>query len=202
MEIRSASLEDLPLLYEVCLLTGDSGKDASRLYKNKDLLGEIYVGPYVALSPNLSFSLVDENDNAVGYVLGALDTLNFEQMRKINWLPKLQSKYQREYENPNLESHTLDKQLLVEIFEPSKPPIEILDNFPSHGHIDLHPKIQGKGYGLKMMNTLLSKLTELGSHGLYMPVSAFNTNALGFYNKLGFTQLLRRDDEIIIGLKF
>lgn len=201
MRIRSALVTDLPLLYQVCLLTGDSGKDASGIYTNPDLLGEIYVGPYVALCPQSSYSLVDDSDKAVGYVLGAVDTLNFEQDRLVKWLPELQQKYRSEHLGIKSDHKTPDQELMEEIFLPSRPPLSILDEFPSHGHIDLHPNYQSKGWGVKMMDVLISRMKELNSPGIYLPVSRFNTNALGFYKKLGFIHLIDRGDETIIGMR-
>lgn len=202
MEIRPARLDDLPDLYEVCLLTGDSGKDARGIYQIPDLLGEIYVGPYVALSPSHSFALVDSEDVAVGYVLGALDTLEFERLRKEVWLPPLRDKYQPYYQGTNTVVSSADSELIDLIFNPSEPPYEFLDQFPSHGHIDIHPEYQGRGFGVTMMQELLNSLRTQNSPGIYMPVSAANLNALGFYRKLGFTELVVRGDEVIIGLKF
>lgn len=200
MKIRPAKTTDLPLLYQVCLLTGDSGKDASSIYSNQELLGEIYVGPYVSLRAESSYSLIDDAENAVGYVLGAVDTLSFEQDRQFKWLPKLQEKYRTEYSNIQKDNKTPDQELLEEIYSPSPPPLSILDEFPSHGHIDLHPKYQGKGFGVAMMELLINRMKELNSPGIYLPVSRYNTNALGFYRKLGFIHLLDRGDETIIGM--
>lgn len=201
MEIRLARETDLPALYEVCLLTGDSGKSARHIYQHQDLLGEIYVGPYVALAPTTSYALVDDSDTAVGYVLGALNTLEFEYLRRTQWLPALQEKYEAEYNNRNTNNLTPDFELMDEIFNPSSPPVSILSEFPSHGHIDLHPDFQGKGYGPVMMDKLISSLRLQGSIGLYLPVSSHNHNALGFYRKLGFEFLLERGEETIIGLR-
>lgn len=201
VEIRLARQTDLSALYEVCLLTGDSGKSAAHIYQNRDLLGEIYVGPYVVLAPATAYVLADDSDIAVGYVLGALNTLEFESLRKSQWLPTLQEKYQVAFNNRDSNKLTPDFELMNEIFNPSAPPTTILSEFPSHGHIDLHPDYQGKGYGPVMMDKLISSLRSLGSIGLYLPVSSHNHNALGFYRKLGFEFLLERGDETIIGLK-
>ena len=43
--IRPAVAADSRPLYEICLLTGDAGEDARALYVDRDLLGEVWVGP-------------------------------------------------------------------------------------------------------------------------------------------------------------
>jgi len=40
--IRPVSQADLDALYEICLRTGDAGEDATHLYSDPRLLGEIY----------------------------------------------------------------------------------------------------------------------------------------------------------------
>src|SRR5262245_59042505 len=87
--LRPATSVDLPALYRICLRTGDAGKDATYLQDDADLPGEVFVGPYVMLEPELAFTLEGVRGLA-GYVLGALDTENFNQRLKSEWLPRLQ----------------------------------------------------------------------------------------------------------------
>ena len=77
--LRSAKIDDLPDLLRVCLETGDSGKDATHLHKLPDLVGEIYVAPYVLHEPKFAYALVTD-DRVVGYLLGVLDTKAFENV--------------------------------------------------------------------------------------------------------------------------
>ena len=48
--IRDATPADAPELYRICLLTGDAGRDATALHADADLLGEVYVGPYLHIA--------------------------------------------------------------------------------------------------------------------------------------------------------
>lgn len=43
--------------FDICLKAGDAGKDATHLFKDKDILGSRYVGPYLTLDPELCFVL-------------------------------------------------------------------------------------------------------------------------------------------------
>lgn len=56
-KIRSYQSRDLNRVYDICLKTGDSGKDATKLFDDPRLLGHIYAGPYVTLEPESSFIL-------------------------------------------------------------------------------------------------------------------------------------------------
>jgi len=190
--IRAASVRDLPDLYFVAIRTGNSGDDATGMFRNDDMIGEVYVGPYVTLAPETSFALV-ENDSPVGYGLCVLDTETFYTAAKQSWWPMLQEKYS------NLAQYVDSEWLIHEIFNPSSSPLEILDEYPSHGHIDLLPHVQGLGWGRRMMATMENALRDLGSPGFHLRVSQYNERGLKFYAALGYQELLHRDSEVIVG---
>jgi ribosomal protein S18 acetylase RimI-like enzyme len=58
-------------------------------------------------------------------------------------------------------------------------------------HIDLLPRAQGRGYGRKMLEQVMDTLRRGGSPGAHLGVSIFNTLAFGFYQRLGFMELVR-----------
>ena len=58
--IRSAVADDRDALYDICLRTGDAGSDATALYRDPELIGAIWAGPYLALEPDLSFVAVGD----------------------------------------------------------------------------------------------------------------------------------------------
>ena len=104
------------LLYQTCLETGSSGEDATESFHNfPDLLGDRcvcgvllsnvllfvnpplllhlrFVGPYLLLSADLSFVLEDE-EGQCGYVLAALNSKDFYQRFRDEWLPTVLDKY-------------------------------------------------------------------------------------------------------------
>jgi GNAT superfamily N-acetyltransferase len=193
--IRPATLADLPALYSVALKTGDSGNDATGMFRNDVLLGEVFVGPYVTFATETSFVLNKDNI-ASGYGLCVLDTLAFQHHCHQEWWPVLQDKYRSVSEEASRDW------LLAEIFRPTPSPNEILEDYPSHGHIDLLPHLQGQGWGRTMMQTMESKLIELGSNGFHLRVSALNNRGLKFYAAIGYDELMRRGDEVIVGKRF
>ena len=85
-KIRPYHASDFTSLYRICLKTGDSGKDASNLYSDPDLLGHIYAGPYVHFEPDLCF-VTTQSDKPYGYILGTRDSQTFyekcERFQKI-----------------------------------------------------------------------------------------------------------------------
>lgn len=180
--LRRALESDRLSLYSVCLRTGDSGQDGRHLFSDPHLLGSIYVGPYLSLSKQFSFCLV--YGTGVGYVLGVLDTRNFEKACEEYWWPHLREKYPL----TNLEKYRENERQLIESQIHSRPELDadLIKNYPSHLHIDLTSDVQGKGYGVVMVNRLLYALTEAGSTGVHLTMSKDNSRAFAFYKKMGF----------------
>ena len=184
------------LVYEICLKTGNSGKGAEHLHKDPMILGHIYAGPYINLEPKSAFLLEDEL-GVCGYVMGALDTKSFFEKVQLEWLPNLQ----KQYTDPLQSSKpwTKDEECIHLLFHPEIP----LDypEYPSHLHIDLLPRAQGKGLGIKMMDHFMAHLRDRGSKGLHLGLGIENQRAFNFYKKYGMTELERDDDTIYMGLK-
>jgi ribosomal protein S18 acetylase RimI-like enzyme len=187
VKIRPYQPADEPALYDICLRTGDNGGDATGLYRDPRLLGHVYVGPYLALAPQLAFVLDSGEGTPVGYVLGAADTLEFERRCEQRWWPPLR----RRYPDPPDPPRTPDEHMIALIHNP--PPVagEVATRYPSHLHIDLLPQAQGRGLGRALIQRLLDALTAAGSTGVHLGVGQANQNAIGFYGRLGFVEIVR-----------
>jgi ribosomal protein S18 acetylase RimI-like enzyme len=180
--IRTAVAEDRDALYEICRLTGDAGEDASALCTDPDLFGEVWVGPYLALEPELAFVAADDRGPA-GYVLGAADTTAFEAACEEAWWPARRERYS---EPPATGDLSPEQELHRWIHHPPPTPGAILAEYPAHLHIDLHPRAQGQGLGRRLMDTLLAALRARHVAGVHLGVDAANHRAIGFYTHLGF----------------
>lgn len=180
--IRRYRSTDEDALYEVCLGTGDSGEDATALYDNPRLLGEVYVGPYLTHAPEFAWVYADDADRARGYVLGVLDTTAFEGTLAREWWPLLRARYA----SPALETNPRDREVVQAVHAPERRPAALLAEFPSHLHIDMLPDVRGGGRGGAMLATLLDALALAGSRGVHLGVARDNENAIGFYRHLGF----------------
>jgi ribosomal protein S18 acetylase RimI-like enzyme len=181
--IRLATPADRDALYDICVLTGASGADATGHYRYPDLLGDVFVGPYLELEPDLAF-VVDDGSGPEGYVLGALDTARFDARCEQLWWPGRRQAYAGVMDG----AEHLDAWLLGWITSPPATPAFVVD-YPSHLHIDLLPTLQGGGWGRRLIETLCDALRTRGSHGVHLGVSATNDNAIGFYRHLGFVDL-------------
>lgn len=192
--IRPAGLYDLPGTYRVCLQTADAGADGSALYENPDLLGHIYVGPYLVGEPDLAFVIADELGVA-GYVLGAADTRQFDAWQEREWWPVLRDQY------PATAGDSLDDELISHLHAPVQAPAAVVADYPAHLHIDLLPRAQGQGLGRTMLETLFEALRARGVGGIHLDVGEDNHNAIAFYRHLGFTELARGADSIYMGME-
>ncbi len=189
MIIRKYRPADEDALYEICLRTGRDGGDASEFYRDPKLLGHIFAGPYVRLEPELAWVLDPQDGRApVGYVLGALDTLAFEERCEREWWPALRARYPDPVDVPAAE-WTPDQTRMHNIHHPWPAQPEVVKDYPSHLHIDLLPGAQGGGHGRRLIDALLAALAEAGSPGVHLGVSMTNENAIGFYRRLGFHEV-------------
>ena len=183
--IRPAAPEDLDDLYRICLLTGDSGQDASALYRDARLVGHLYAAPYAVLEPESAF-VVEDREGVGGYILGAVDTLAFEARLEAEWWPALRRAYADPAGDPN--AWGLDEVRAYQIHHPRPPPARITDPYPSHLHIDLLPRLQGRGVGKALIDRWLDHLRKTGSRGVHLGVSTANHRAIRFYRAYGFDE--------------
>ena len=195
--LRTAKITDLPDLLRVCLETGDSGKDATHLHKLPDLVGEIYVAPYVIHEPKFAYALVTD-DRVVGYLLGVLDTKAFENVLAEKYWPIAKAKYQK----IDSELTPSDQELIRELDRQGLSDDSLTAKYPSHLHIDIVEAHQGAGYGKSMIAFLLEELKAAGSAGVHLHMSASNDRARGFYKKFGFVEVFENANECIMGLTF
>ncbi len=187
--IRPARPDDERGAYYVCLKTGDYGKDGEPYYRDDpDALGRIFVGPYLAFEPDLSLTLEDER-GVCGYALGAFDSHAFFARYESEWRQDLCARFPAPQGHPG--QWTRVQSVYDGYHHPDYFCPEPYEAYPSHLHIDLLPRAQGRGYGRRMLEQVMKRLRDRGSPGAHLGVSAANTPAFGFYLRLGFRELIR-----------
>jgi ribosomal protein S18 acetylase RimI-like enzyme len=187
--IRPARPGDEPGAYHVCLKTGDNGGDGEPFFQeDPDALGRIYVGPYLAFEPGLSLVLED-GQSVCGYALAARDSGAFYARYEAEWRPDLCARFPEPRGEPG--RWTRVQQVYHCYHHPDYFCPEPYEAYPSHLHIDLLPRAQGRGYGRRMMQMLMDALRRRGSPGAHLGLSTLNTRAYGFYQRLGFRELTR-----------
>ncbi len=183
--LRPYRAGDHDAVYDICVRTGAAGRDATHLLRDPALLGHVYAGPYLALAPHLAF-VVEDEDGLAGYILGAADTAEFEDRLEREWWPELRRRYPTYRTDGDAD---FDDQLIARMHSPARTPADLVATYPSHLHIDLLPRLQGQGWGRRLIGTLVERLRAAGSHGVHLGVATDNTDARAFYRVVGFTEL-------------
>jgi len=192
--IRRATIHDLPGAYRVCLLTGDAGRDASARYRNPDLLGHVFVGPYIVGQPDLALVVAD-SQGVAGYCLAARDTRAFEAWAEATWWPPLREQY------PMPADPSADAELIRLFQTPPRASDAVVDEFLAHLHIDLLARVRGNGLGRVLIERQLETLRGIGIQGVHLEVAAENADGIAFYRHLGFGPVVRSDDSVVMSVR-
>lgn len=179
--IRRYQPADRDAVYEVCLRTADAGGDATGLYRDPDLMGDIFAGPYLHLEPELAFVL-DDGGRAVGYVLGTADTAAFAAAFRRSWLPTVADRHPAPAGPP----HGPDEEMAALLHHPERMVVPALAGYPAHLHIDLLPAYQRSGHGRALMTAFLDAARRAGADRVHLGMLTSNTPARAFYDRLGF----------------
>lgn len=187
--IRPAVVEDQAACYHVCLKTGNYGKDGEPFYRDDpDALGRLFVGPYLAYESEFAVVLED-SEGVCGYAFGALDSNSFYSRYDREWRPRLCAEFPMPSGDPA--GWTRAQQVHSWYHHPDYYCPEPYVRYPSHLHIDLLERAQGRGHGRQMLERVMTVLRGRGSPGAHLGVSFLNPTAVGFYARLGFQELAR-----------
>ncbi len=196
LTIRKYHPSDIISLYNICLITSNKGKDVKEFKEEPDLLGHLFVGPYVTLEPELCFVLLN-NYIPYGYILGTKDTEYFYHQCETKWFPPLRKRYTLPPEHAENSRLNLIKKILHQGHKPK----DNFEQFPAHLHIDILPAAQGKGMGKKLMNEFIKELKNQNVPGLHLEVGKSNTNAIKFYKNFGFNVIKEYEYSLVMGIE-
>jgi ribosomal protein S18 acetylase RimI-like enzyme len=183
--IRPYRPTDRDDIYDVCLRTADSGRDATDLYPgDPELVGDVFAGPYAFLEPDFTF-VVDDGGRATGYILGTPDTTRFAKEFRERWLPLVGDRHPAPAHAPT----TRAEEMAWLLHHPETMVVPELADHPAHLHIDLLPGYQRSGLGRRLVHTLLAAFRDAGAARVHLGMHADNTPARAFYDRLGFQEL-------------
>lgn len=197
--IRAARAEDpaeTDRLYDICVRTAASGKDATDSFDDPRLPGDIFLAPYLRYAPDLAWVLARPDRPASGYVLGVADTVAFEETLEREWWPALRARRA----GVPVREDSADAFARKWIDRPPTAAAEVAAAYPAHLHIDLLPEAQGGGNGSRLIHTLLDALRARGVRGVHLGVGKANAGAVGFYRHLGFEELVEEPAAFILGM--
>ena len=147
--IRRARPGDQPGAYHVCLKTGDHGRDGERCYRDDpDALGRIYVGPYLAFEPELSFVLEDDRASAAMRWARSIHAPSTPATSASGARASA-----RDFRQPTGDPSTWTpvQHVYHAYHHPDYFCPEPYDRHPSHLHIDLLERARGRGHGRRLI---------------------------------------------------
>ncbi|TBN15979.1 GNAT family N-acetyltransferase [Agrobacterium cavarae] len=187
LTFRKAVPQDEEALYAICLATGDAGKDASHLYADEKLVGNIYAVPYLHLCPDSAF-VAEDWEGICGYIVGATDTAAYQERLEQAWWPQLRELYPLAEEEANAlpEEH---RKRVAFIHQPSPVPASVLQNYPAHIHMNLLERARGTGGGSRLLSMWVEMARSKGIPGIHLGANPENYNGIAFWQSRGFSPL-------------
>lgn len=168
LKIRKYESKDRENLKKICIET--SGLPVGTKTE-RDFLFTMYNDYYAEKEPGNIFVAVDEEDNAVGYILCAEDFDKYYSVFKREYLGKIKAMGFKYYFMAMCE---------IAVHK------AFSKKYKAHLHIDILPLCQGKGTGTELVNSLKSHLKSKGINSLMLSCGAANTGAVRFYQKNNF----------------
>jgi len=164
--------------------TGFGGDGAECYFEDRDLFADTITLYYTDYEPESAFIPLVGGEPA-GYLLGCVDTERSDEVLKKKVYPEILKKMAAgEYDlAPGVRRNIFRSLLMVFRRERVKVPADV---YPAHLHIDLFEPYRRFGLGTKLINTYLDFLREKDVPGVHLGTSSFHTQALPFYEKLGF----------------
>lgn len=167
MIIRSFCEKDISAYRNICLATANVKNPSEN---RKKWILKLYCDYYTECEPQNCFTLADDNDTAVGYILCSE---NFDRYIK------------------NFKLYFSEiKQLGAFYFFATAAEITshriIKKQSKAHMHIDILPEYQGNGGGTLLISKLKEHLLSKGINSITLTVGADNKGAIRFYKKNGF----------------
>jgi ribosomal protein S18 acetylase RimI-like enzyme len=179
MNVRTFEPSDLAALYDICLLTGDKGRDASATCLHPRLFGDYYAAPYATRDASSCLVLEDER-GVCGYVLGAFDTKAYLEWLNREWLPLCRQRYAA----LSSREGACDRGVL-EMLEHDAALPAVARDYPAHLHMNLLPRAQGKGLGRRLFDAWIERARASGARGVHLGVARENERAQAFYERCG-----------------
>jgi ribosomal protein S18 acetylase RimI-like enzyme len=184
--IRGYEKKDRDAVVTICHRTGYFGEDAAPHFKDARLFGLLFTAYYLDYEPEHCF-VADDNGAAVGYIIGAVDTVVQREAFGRLVVPRI---VKRAF-TKTLFTHPEDVWFLLGLtdhadYEKDLYTEDLITRYPAHLHMNVLPEYQRKGLGGRLMAQFIETMRAAGAPGVHLVTSTENKKALPFYEKEGF----------------
>ena len=172
LKIRKYQEKDKPAAVKILV---ETSRIPAETEKDLAYLRLMYNDYYTEVEPENCFVAVNEDDEAVGYIICASDHKRFKRLFKKFYLPEIKELGRDYYTRALMD-------IYGHIFFEKK--------YTAHLHINVLSVCQGQGTGSQLMDALKNELRLKGVKGLMLSCAADNDGAIRFYKRNGFKELL------------
>lgn len=167
-------------------LSAIADANAADRHDDPRLMGHVYGAPYAAFSPE-TVSVAEDAEGVGGTIVGALDTRAFEMRLDDEWWPPLRRAHAAPAGDPA--AWTPDQRRHHGFHNPRRTPDAVAGPYPSHVHLQLLPRLRGRGIGSALLARWAEAARRAGYDALHVGVNRGNPGAVAFWQKRGFREL-------------
>jgi GNAT superfamily N-acetyltransferase len=84
---------------------------------------------------------------------------------------------------------THDQRRIFMIHRPTRTPAAVTVKFPAHLHLNMLPRLHGRGVGTQLFNQWLAAASRYGGKATHVAINRANVGAVRFWGKMGFADL-------------
>lgn len=170
--VRPYRESDKERVQNICLANAGCGESSE---DTKKYILIMYCNYYIEQEPENCFVAVNDADEAVGYIICSENYDNYEKVFTELYLNQCAALGPKRYVEAKLDllSHSMFR-----------------EEHPAHFHIDIDDNYQRMGLGSLLISTLKAHLRKKNIHSMMMVCGEDNVNAISFYKRNGFRDLI------------
>ena len=163
--VRAYKEKDKERVQDICLVNAGCSDESD---DTKKYILTMYCNYYIEQEPGNCFVAVNDNDEAVGYIICSENYDNYEKLFTELYLNQCAALGPNRYIEAKLDllSHSMFR-----------------NEHPAHFHIDIYDDYQRMGLGSLLISTLKSHLRKKNIKSMMMVCGEDNVNAINFYKK-------------------
>lgn len=192
IELRPYTEADREAVRDIAYQTGYMGESIDWQWHDKESWAQITSGYYTDREPE-SATVVDQDGQVVGYLLGCVDTENAPDPGLVGFKEVIRHGLFARKRNAAFVWRTVGDSVVDPIARGVKQSDLHFDdpNYPAHFHINLMPEVRGMGIGGQLVRGWLDNLKSQSVPGCHLETltEGESSRAMNFFESQGFRRL-------------